>query len=85
MAWTSTRIWRHRHPSLPDFIDAQQPDTSSSPPTLRGQSTFYEALQRYPWYYVPWKWEHEIAKSYLKDGDQVLEVGCGSVLLEARQ
>ena len=47
------------------------------PPRLAGQSTFYEELQRSPWYYVPWKWEHEIAKSYLRDGDQVLEVGCG--------
>lgn len=47
------------------------------PPRLAGQSTFYEELQRYPWYYVPWKWEHEIAKTHLRDGDRVLEVGCG--------
>jgi 2-polyprenyl-3-methyl-5-hydroxy-6-metoxy-1,4-benzoquinol methylase len=47
------------------------------PPRLAGLSTFYEELQQYPWYYVPWKWEHEIAKSYLRKGDQVLEVGCG--------
>jgi SAM-dependent methyltransferase len=47
------------------------------PPSLAGHSTFYEELQRYPWYYVPWKWEHAIAKSCLKEGDKVLEVGCG--------
>jgi 2-polyprenyl-3-methyl-5-hydroxy-6-metoxy-1,4-benzoquinol methylase len=47
------------------------------PPRLAGLPTFYEELQRFPWYYVPWKWEHEIAKSYLTEGDRVLEVGCG--------
>jgi 2-polyprenyl-3-methyl-5-hydroxy-6-metoxy-1,4-benzoquinol methylase len=47
------------------------------PPRLAGRSTFYEELQRYPWYYVPWKWEHEIAKGFLREGDRVLEVGCG--------
>lgn len=47
------------------------------PPCLAGLSSFYEKMQKFPWYYVPWKWEHEIAKTLLKDGDQVLEVGCG--------
>lgn len=47
------------------------------PPSLAGLPTFYAELQRFPWYYVPWKWEHEIAKRYLRDGDRVLEVGCG--------
>jgi 2-polyprenyl-3-methyl-5-hydroxy-6-metoxy-1,4-benzoquinol methylase len=47
------------------------------PPGLAGLSTFYEEMQRFPWYYVPWKWEHQIAKSYLQDGERVLEVGCG--------
>ena len=47
------------------------------PPRLAGLSSFYEEMQKFPWYYVPWKWEHEIAKSFLKDGDRVLEVGCG--------
>jgi 2-polyprenyl-3-methyl-5-hydroxy-6-metoxy-1,4-benzoquinol methylase len=25
---------------------------------------------------MPWKWEHEVTKEYLKDGQTVLEVGC---------
>ena len=25
---------------------------------------------------MPWKWEHEITKSYLRDGQSLLEVGC---------
>jgi 2-polyprenyl-3-methyl-5-hydroxy-6-metoxy-1,4-benzoquinol methylase len=44
---------------------------------LAGLSTLYEQLQRYPWYYSPWKWEHELASSLLQTGDRVLEVGCG--------
>lgn len=47
------------------------------PPSLAGLSSFYEEMQSFPWYYVPWKWEHEIAKSLLKNGDRILEVGCG--------
>jgi SAM-dependent methyltransferase len=44
---------------------------------LAGLSTLYEQLQRFPWYYSPWKWEHELASNLLHTGDRVLEVGCG--------
>ena len=64
MAWTSTASGVTGTPSLSDFIDARQLGTSSYP-HIAGQSTFYEALQTFPWDYVPWKWEHEIAKSCL--------------------
>ena len=43
---------------------------------ISGDSRFYEGLQRFDWYYMPWKWEHEITKSYLRDGHSLLEVGC---------
>ena len=46
------------------------------PSSLAGDSKFYESLQDFKWYYLPWKWEHEIALSYLNDGQSVLEVGC---------
>jgi 2-polyprenyl-3-methyl-5-hydroxy-6-metoxy-1,4-benzoquinol methylase len=43
---------------------------------IEGDSKFYEHFQNFDWYYMPWKWEHEVTKQYLKDGLNVLEVGC---------
>lgn len=46
------------------------------PLTISGDSKFYEHFQNFDWYYMPWKWEHEITNKYLKDGLNLLEVGC---------
>jgi SAM-dependent methyltransferase len=43
---------------------------------ISGDSKFYEKLQGFKWYYMPWKWEHEVALSYLENGQKILEVGC---------
>lgn len=45
---------------------------------LGGDSSFYEQLQRFDWYYMPWKWEHEKAAEHVSEGDNVLEVGSGN-------
>ncbi len=47
------------------------------PYTISGDDEFYTELQKFDWYYMPWKWEHEQACNWLKDGMRVLEVGCG--------
>ena len=44
---------------------------------ISGDSEFYEVLQQLSWYYMGWKWEHEVAKNLIQDGDKVLEIGCG--------
>lgn len=46
------------------------------PFNISGDSKFYEHLQNFSWYYMPWKWEHEATKEYLKDGQSILEIGC---------
>ena len=46
------------------------------PLTLEGDSSFYEALESIPWYYMDWKREHEIALEHIRRADRVLEVGC---------
>ncbi|WP_299062898.1 class I SAM-dependent methyltransferase [uncultured Polaribacter sp.] len=46
------------------------------PFNLAGDSKFYEHFQEFDWYYMPWKWEHEITQKYVSDGINVLEVGC---------
>lgn len=42
-----------------------------------GDSKFYEELEKFPWYYMDWKWEHEMASNSIKPKDRVLEIGCG--------
>jgi SAM-dependent methyltransferase len=46
------------------------------PYNVAGDSAFYQHFQGFDWYYMPWKWEHEITTKYLKDDMKVLEVGC---------
>ena len=46
------------------------------PKSVTGDSKFYEKLQHFDWYYMPWKWEHEVAKKFLKNEMSLLEVGC---------
>jgi 2-polyprenyl-3-methyl-5-hydroxy-6-metoxy-1,4-benzoquinol methylase len=48
------------------------------PCNISGDGKFYEQLQEFDWYYMPWKWEHEQAFKLIKPKDQLLEVGCGS-------
>jgi len=47
------------------------------PLNICGDGNFYEHLQQYEWYYMPWKWEHEVAYEKLKKKDKILEVGSG--------
>ena len=42
-----------------------------------GDSKFYEYLEKFPWYYMDWKWEHKIASNLIKPKNRVLEIGCG--------
>ncbi len=44
-------------------------------PSLPGDGNFYAEMQRYPWYYVAWKWEHEKALEAISNHHKVLEVG----------
>ena len=46
------------------------------PMSTTGDSSFYEDLQNFDWYYMPWKWEHEESIPYIENGLAVLEVGC---------
>ena len=48
-----------------------------SPSSCSGDDAFYQELESLPWYYMPWKWEHEVAIKYFKDGHKVLEIGAG--------
>jgi len=44
---------------------------------ITGDSEFYEKLQSNEWYYMPWKWEHQVCLKYIKSNFKILEIGCG--------
>lgn len=48
-----------------------------SPLDIPGSSHLYEALQKYSWYYLPDRWEHQVALQNLSDCQRALEIGCG--------
>ena len=47
------------------------------PQSLAGDTELYEHLQKLPWYYGNWRWEHDLANKHVTEKDYVLEVGCG--------
>ncbi len=47
-------------------------------PMVIGEPSLYEQLQRFPWYYMANKPEFQVARSFTKSGDTVLEIGCGA-------
>jgi len=48
------------------------------PLTIEADSSFYELLMsNKESYYYDWKWENGIANEFIKDGDKVLDIGCG--------
>ena len=47
------------------------------PFNISGDSEFYERLQKFEWYYMPWKWEHQVCSELVKENDKILEIGCG--------
>ncbi|WP_197022133.1 bifunctional 2-polyprenyl-6-hydroxyphenol methylase/3-demethylubiquinol 3-O-methyltransferase UbiG [Sediminibacter sp. Hel_I_10] len=46
---------------------------------IDGNSEFYESLQNFDWYYMPWKWEHEISKNLFRLDEHILEIGSGGM------
>lgn len=46
-----------------------------TPANAAGSGKLYEKLQKFDWFYMPHKWEHDIALQDLEDCQDVLEVG----------
>ncbi len=47
------------------------------PFNVLGDGLFYKQLQKYPWYYMDWKWEYAIADAMVTPKSSLLEIGCG--------
>lgn len=51
---------------------------------ISGDSVFYEQLEKVPWYYTDWKYEHDVASRFIDPGQTILEIGCAKgTFLEA--
>lgn len=46
-------------------------------PAFGGDEKFYEALQKFDWYYMSEKQEYDFAAQYISSEDRVLEIGVG--------
>ncbi|ARV13800.1 class I SAM-dependent methyltransferase [Polaribacter sp. SA4-12] len=49
------------------------------PFNISGDSNFYKKLQKFDWYYMPWKWENEMTLKNLDGNEKILEVGSGGL------
>lgn len=47
------------------------------PDLAAGSSSLYEKLEKFDWYYMKRKWEHDVALEDLKSCENGIEVGCG--------
>lgn len=48
-----------------------------TPATISGSEALYQQLEKFPWYYMPYKWEYDVAVRDLTSASRVLEIGCG--------
>jgi SAM-dependent methyltransferase len=57
------------------------------PSNLEGDSAFYAQLEKFDWYYLPWKWEHEYIAPRIPNKGNLLEIGCaeGAFLEKMKQ
>jgi 2-polyprenyl-3-methyl-5-hydroxy-6-metoxy-1,4-benzoquinol methylase len=46
-------------------------------PFVAGSPILYSELERFEWYYMESKWEHDVALEDVLRGGRVLEIGCG--------
>lgn len=49
------------------------------PYNISGDDLFYQKLEKFDWYYMPWKWEHETIKNFLLGNENILEIGSGGL------
>jgi 2-polyprenyl-3-methyl-5-hydroxy-6-metoxy-1,4-benzoquinol methylase len=63
--------------SMIELLACKRCDLKWYHPLVSGDAAFYEELQQHDWYYQEHKPEYDFAKKLVKEGDKVLEVGCG--------
>lgn len=64
-------------PDLIELLHCENCDLKWYQPMVAGDAKFYEQLQQHDWYYQDHKPEYDFAKNQVRQGDNVLEIGCG--------
>lgn len=60
-----------------DFCECENCSLRFFNPPITGDENFYNALQKFDWYYMDDKKEYHYAKRYISEYDKVLDVGSG--------
>jgi len=60
-----------------DYCECQKCKLKYFDPLVTGDEKFYNAFQKFEWYYMDEKEEYVYAKDYIQPTDKVLEVGSG--------
>ncbi len=68
----------HGHPEIQMYLCNQSGLRFFYPFDTAGSGQLYAQLQQFDWYYMPDKWEHQVARNDLAGSSKILEVGCGS-------
>lgn len=67
-----------------EFYHCQSCDLMFFFPMVAGSEQFYEAMQKFDWYYMDEKNEYDYARKFIKETDSVLEIGCGKGAFAAK-
>lgn len=67
----------HNHKEIYQYQCNQTKLKFFLPLDVAGGDQLYQNLEKLAWYYMPRKWEHDMAIQDLKGSKKVLEVGCG--------
>lgn len=67
----------HDGAELIELLLCKKCDLKWYQPLVSGDAKFYEQLQQHEWYYQDHKPEYDFAKNQVKQGYNVLEIGCG--------
>lgn len=60
------------------IVECQKTGYRQYLPAIAGDSSFYEAMQVYDWYYPKHRWIYDEVLPFLRKTDKLLEIGCGS-------
>ena len=60
-----------------NYIRCNECDLGYFTPPVSGSEHFYNKLQAFDWYYMDEKNEFDFARRFVKQSDDVLEIGCG--------
>jgi len=60
-----------------EYIHCNNCDLYYFHPAFIGDEKFYNSLQKLTWYYQDYKYEYDFVANFIKENNNILEIGCG--------